>query len=142
MPQWGPEQNQTFEVAAGDLTAVFADNQKIGVLRNAARVALYIEYPLKGTEDQLEVLVEFHPKSSPNGTYFPLTTVDTGTSEMTVSPAFFTTVAGSFVLPLGAIVRETEVRVSVRAPVPGGGPEAVTLYFETDNKPQGFGGNT
>ena len=140
MPQWGPNQDQTFAVATGALTSAFAANTRTANLHAASRVSIYVKYPLVGTEDMLVIEVKFAPKSSPTDFFFP-TVVDNSTGVITVIPPFNTTVASMYSINLNAVPREVTMTVSVRAPVPGATPGAVTLFYETDNKVQGFGTN-
>ena len=132
MPSWGPNLDEDFVIGAGDLTADFADNTRVGRLAGGSGVGqmfLYVEYE-KGDEVELEIEVRFSSsEDAPPGEAFFAETItdDAGAVENFV---YKRATSEQFRIPIQFGKSEDYCRISVRG-TGGAGPftgEAI-LFF-------------
>lgn len=114
MGKWGYNQDETFVVSSGSLTANFNDNVRLANCPEVIQAFLYVDY-IKGSEDALEIRVEESLVDNDNpGTemYFQETIVDNdGLATLFV---FSLEISGKYRIPIQVGESEDRMRVSVR----------------------------
>lgn len=129
MSLWGEKRDETFVIAAGALVLDPTVNQKIARLANTSQIIIFVDYT-KDTEDSIELFVEFEDKDN-KGEFFNLTGRNASGDYIVDSVKI--TATGKYRIPLPTILRESRIRVGVRAngSLVSTGP--VTLTYSTDN---------
>ena len=129
MGKWGYEQNETFVVASGSLTADFTDNWRIANAPTVIQAFLYVKYT-KGNENQMEILIEESAIDDDNPStemYFCETISDNdGFVEHFILKL---TESGDYRIPLQIGESEDRIKVSVRGDGTPAFTGAATLYF-------------
>lgn len=126
---WGENREDTFVIAAGVLTADPTVNQKIARLSNTSQLIFFVDYA-KGTEDDIELFIEFEDKDN-LGEFFNLTGRNASGNYIVDSVKI--TATGKYRLPFPTVLRESRVRVGVKANGSLATPGSVTLTYSTDN---------
>ena len=129
MGKWGYNQDETFNIASGDLTQNYEDNVRIANCPTVIQFFLYVDYT-KGSEDSLEVRMEESFVDDDNPTteqYFQETIVDNaGLVELYT---FKFTETGKYRIPFQVGESEDRMRVSARGTGTPAFDGEVKLYF-------------
>lgn len=129
MGKWGANQDQTFDVTSGSLTANFNDNVRIADCPSVIQGFLYIDYT-KGSEDSLELRLEesFVDDDNPSTEqYFQETIIDN--DGLTTLFVFSFTQSGKYRIPFKLGESEDRIRVSVRGTGATPYDGSASLYF-------------
>lgn len=129
MGKWGFNQDETFVISSGSLTANFDNNVRIANCPSVIQAFLYIDYT-KGSEDSLEIRVEESLVDDDNpGTemYFQETIVDN--DGLTTLFVFQLKTSGKYRIPIQLGESEDRMRVSVRGTGATPYDGNATLYF-------------
>ncbi len=129
MSRWGEKRDETFEIAGGTLTTDPIANQKVARLSNTSQLIIFVDYT-KGTEDSIELFPEFEDKDD-QGKFFNLTGRNASGDYIVDSVKLIAT--GKYRIPLPTVLRESRVKVGVRANGDLTTTGAVTLTNTSDN---------
>lgn len=129
MGKWGPDQDDTFVVAAGSLTDTFEDNMRVANTPTIIQAFIYIDYT-QGNETKLEMRVEESPQEDEGVTvedYFVETIAD---NEGCVTPYIFCfETSGRYRIPFQIGESEDRLRVAVRGAGTPAFTGSVTLLY-------------